>query len=376
MISFETLPFDEAIKFFRDKTVLTPGIYRALVADARAKAFSVAGVARMDILTDIYAAIDRAISEGTTFGDFKKTAKQIMARRGWEGANPYRLDTVFRTNIQSAYQAGHYERQMEVAESLPYWQYVAVMDGRTRPMHAVMNGRTLRCDDPFWQTSYPPNGFNCRCTVRALSKEQLARENLTIEKKAPPIADPGFDHNPGSSVGRTLTDEQFLNLQGDPDRWEPLIGKTYADYSRPPAREVNEYVRSSVTPWPRGEKALEMYRTTLMGRTLRDAIDDPLVMNEAFIEHLKLDGRERFLPFIEEAVRTPYEIWLQAEKERVTGKVVLRKRYISLIETEKKQRMLFVAEGARGQWVSYTFIKVGQANYLDGSRQGVLLYGR
>ena len=108
MISFDPLPFDEAIRFFEDKTVLTPDIYRTLVADARTKAFSVAGVARMDVLNDMYSAIDAAISNGTTFADFKGSLKETMARRGWQGMNPYRLDTIFRTNIQSAYQAGHY----------------------------------------------------------------------------------------------------------------------------------------------------------------------------------------------------------------------------------------------------------------------------
>lgn len=199
MISFETLPFDEAIKFFRDKTVLTPDKYNLLTAEAKARAFTVSGVTRMDVLTDIHGAIGKAIAEGTTFAEFKKTMKETMAKRGWEGLSPYRLDTIFRTNIQAAYQAGHYQRQMEVVDGFPYWQYVAVMDSRTRPAHAVMNGRTLRYDDPFWQTSRPPNGFNCRCTVRALSQGELSREKLRVEKEVPGIADPGFDGNPGQA---------------------------------------------------------------------------------------------------------------------------------------------------------------------------------
>jgi SPP1 gp7 family putative phage head morphogenesis protein len=199
MISFRSLPFDEAIKSFRDRTVLTPDKYNQLTAEAKAKAFTVAGGTRMDVLTDIHSAIDRAVAGGTTFSEFKKSMKETMAKRGWEGLSPYRLDTIFRTNIQAAYQAGHYQRQMEVADSHPYWQYVAVMDSRTRPAHAVMNGRTLRHDDPFWSTSYPPNGFNCRCTVRALTKGEISREKLSVEDDVPGIADPGFAGNPGQA---------------------------------------------------------------------------------------------------------------------------------------------------------------------------------
>ena len=44
-------------------------------------------------------------------------------------------------------------------------QYRTAHDGRVRPEHAEMDGITLPVDDPFWDTNYPPNGWNCRCTV-------------------------------------------------------------------------------------------------------------------------------------------------------------------------------------------------------------------
>ena len=59
MIEFTTPTFDEAIKFFRDKTPLTPDLYRKLTDEAKAKAFTVSGITRMDIVRDIYAAMIR-----------------------------------------------------------------------------------------------------------------------------------------------------------------------------------------------------------------------------------------------------------------------------------------------------------------------------
>ncbi len=59
-----------------------------------------------------------------------------------------------------------------------------------------------------------------------------------------------------------------------------------------------------------------------------------------------------------------------------TGRIVLRKRYVSFVKADKNERLLFVAEGARGQWLSYTLLKVGQASYLDGIRKGVLIYAK
>lgn len=44
-------------------------------------------------------------------------------------------------------------------------QYRTANDDRVRPEHAELEGVTLPIDDPFWAEFYPPNGWNCRCTV-------------------------------------------------------------------------------------------------------------------------------------------------------------------------------------------------------------------
>jgi SPP1 gp7 family putative phage head morphogenesis protein len=376
VIAFTALPFDEAIAFFRDKVPLTPDQFARLSREARAKAFTVSGVARLDVITDLHAAIDRAITDGTTFNDFKKAVKGIMEKRGWEGSAPHRLETIFRTNIQSTYQAGHYERQRELIGTRPYWQYVAVMDARVRPSHAAMNGKVVVADDPWWKANYPPNGFNCRCTVRSLSRSELDRERLPVDRDLPDIADPGFDGNPGETMGRMVSAEQFRRLQADPARWTPLTSTTFEDYGRPPARDVTAYTVSRTPLWPAGKEAVDRYRQEMMGKTLTDVLGDPLVLNEAFIAHLTLDGRERFFPLIRDVLSMPYEIWLQAEKEIETGRVVLRKRYVALVQAEKGRPMLVVAEGVRGQWLGYTMFYTRDTRYLDAVRNGVLIYGR
>ncbi len=244
------------------------------------------------------------------------TIKQ-REKKGWAGQTPYRLDTIFRTNVQQAFQAGHYQQLIQTTEARPYWRYVAVMDGRTRPMHAALNGKVAAFDDPFWDRNFPPNGFNCRCTVVSVSDSELERDGLVVEKDLPDIADAGFGSNPGESMGKTLTGEQFERLKSDPARWTPLIQKTFADYGRKSTKNVLDYSQSDTVLWPKGGKTFELYRAEIMGKTLRDAVDEPLILNEEFIKHLAMDGRERYLPLIEQVVTDPYEIWLQAEKEKI-----------------------------------------------------------
>jgi SPP1 gp7 family putative phage head morphogenesis protein len=157
-IEFRPLPFEEAIKLFKDKVVLTKEQYDQLLAEVKMRAFTVSRIMEADVLTDVYDALLYALEQGTTFQTFKKALD--LDALGWTGEKAYRLDTVFRTNIQSMYQAGHYKQQMEVVDARPYWQYVAVMDSRTRPAHAAMNRKVFRSDDSFWQKNYPPNGYN------------------------------------------------------------------------------------------------------------------------------------------------------------------------------------------------------------------------
>lgn len=51
-------------------------------------------------------------------------------------------------------------------------QYRTANDDKVRPQHAALHGVTLPVSDPFWQTYYPPNGWNCRCTVVQVRKSK------------------------------------------------------------------------------------------------------------------------------------------------------------------------------------------------------------
>ncbi|WP_311515275.1 phage head morphogenesis protein [Oligella urethralis] len=162
---------------------------------ARHHAFTVAGVAELDLVGDIKKGLEKAIRDGTTFKTFQDSIDEYISKRGWmktelgavadaDGvvvANdlaPYRLSTIFRTNVQSAYMAGKYKQLQEDVEIAPYWQYIAVMDDRTRPSHAASHLLVFRHDDPFWDSHYPPCDYNCRCTVRSLRERDLERFNL------------------------------------------------------------------------------------------------------------------------------------------------------------------------------------------------------
>ena len=184
------LPPVEAIAYFRAKGYEFSWNWFEVWQEAHTKAFTVAKAMRMDVLQDIRDALDAALANGTTLDTFKKDLKPLLEAKGWWGkteegvqlGSGHRLETIFRTNIQTAYSAGRYRMQAEDVDNRPYWQYVAVMDNRTRPEHAELNGLTFKSNDVFWQTMYPPNGWNCRCRVRTFSDSDIKHREITIDE--------------------------------------------------------------------------------------------------------------------------------------------------------------------------------------------------
>ncbi|MDR1311113.1 MAG: minor capsid protein [Burkholderiaceae bacterium] len=196
-----TLPPREAIAYLRGKGYVISWDWEEVWQEAHARAFTVAKVTRLDILQDIREAAQKTLEEGRTAQWFEGTLTDVLKRKGWWGrtkmtdphtgeiapvqlGSPWRLETIYRTNTQTAYMAGRYARQMENADDRPYWQYVAIMDSRTRPTHRALNGQVFRHDDPFWLSYYPPNGWRCRCRVTTLSAHEVGRLGIKIETSA------------------------------------------------------------------------------------------------------------------------------------------------------------------------------------------------
>lgn len=93
----------------------------------------------------------------------------------------------------SSQMAGKWETFVEDGDEYNL-QYRTARDHKVRPEHAAMHGITLPYSDSFWDEFFPPNGWNCRCTVVQVLKDkypvtdhntaiQLGREALKADKK-------------------------------------------------------------------------------------------------------------------------------------------------------------------------------------------------
>lgn len=226
-----------AVDYFRAKGYQITWNWQEALHAAHARAFTVAKAVRMDVLKTIRTEVDNALSQGMTQRQFEQALMPRLKALGWWGrqivvgadgqaevvqlGSPHRLRTIYQTNLQTAYQSGRYAQQLANAASQPYWQYVAVMDSRTRPTHGALNGRVFRYDDPIWQSHYPPNGWGCRCRVRAMSQRRLDSLGLKVESSDGHLSsrwvDAGVDKRTGEVTQVEVTSWKDGKLSFTPD---------------------------------------------------------------------------------------------------------------------------------------------------------------
>lgn len=207
--SFQKVIFTRAVDFLKRRKVLTKEEYMKLDEEARAKSFMVSGYTSLTVLQEFSDQLAKAVEEGRTKEEFQKDMDSFLTSGGYHPLNPWRSDVIFRTNVQTAYNAGHY-RSMTSTETLrlrPYWQYKTAADGKVRDSHAAMHNLVFRADDPVWDIWYPPNGFRCRCTVISKSRAQVEREGLQVQTKVPRAV----DHETGEILeGMETPDKGFV----------------------------------------------------------------------------------------------------------------------------------------------------------------------
>ncbi len=422
LVESKPLPPKEALAFWSGKVSLTKNEWQALTDEQKTRAFAVAGLAKGDLLDAVRDSLGDALRGGQTFEGWKKgVAKLGLAKLGFSDV---RLETIFRTNLQSAYQAGRYAQMRRAAEDRPYWRYTAVNDSRTRPTHRGLHGQVYPADHEFWSTYYPPNGYRCRCSVQSLSASQVEARGYDVQTEIPAMVqykdpttgyltetplhpDRGFAGNVGRDWFAGLSPEELdevIRPQATRAVCRPAGGPAFAasgDVCRPPlarldARHVppvaeadilkeglspEAYVRAFLAEF--GLKDMEASKVvTLPGVNL------PVVINKGFFVDKrtgawKVDksGRAPFVRLLARTILDPYEIWeVPAE---VSGKPIRTLRLIRLFSTPQKRVGGFVVFNLvrLRQWQAATAFTpkakssaTNMLEYLEGQRVGTLIH--
>ena len=409
----------EAVQYFRSKGIAVTENWHDLWQEAHARAFTVAGVAKLDLLQDIRGAVDAAIKEGRTERWFLNELAPILKKKGWWGkkevtnpdtgevrhvrqGSPSRLKLIYRQNTQSAYMAGRYKQQLENADSAPYLCYIAVLDQKTRPAHAALHNMVFRYDDPFWGAMYPPNGWNCRCRVAAYSESRLKRRGLKVSDSAghmvtrvvetvnrqtgevtrrtvtgyrhggkgslESFTDAGFSYNPG----KVWLEDALANVP------EPAQATTWKDMGLRPLRDVPAGERlpaPELLPVAESQEEAEKRLAEALGFTdeRQRIVKTPMgsrVIRRELLAHMvekRADARERFANYVLPTLERPFEVWL---KQHEDGK--LRESYIGLFHEAKYSLLVVVRINRDGSLVWNMMNR--EPKKMDSLREGMLVH--
>ncbi|MCC6193750.1 MAG: minor capsid protein [Burkholderiales bacterium] len=182
------LPFEGAIAAAAARGVELPEEYYARApGEARRAATTVSGLAGLQQIQAVVDSFDQFLSG-------EKTVEQWVGwalDQGW-GLSPARLETIVRTNIQTAYSSGRWRAIEANKGRRPYLMWSAINDSRVRPAHLAMDGYIAPVDDPIWKVWHPPAGFNCRCAQISLTEAQAIARGYGKQVRPDAKPDQGF----------------------------------------------------------------------------------------------------------------------------------------------------------------------------------------
>lgn len=196
----DAIPFSEAINYMASKVPLTKSEYYHLSDQLRFRAFAVSRLTQVDAVDKVRKHFIRSMKDGGSLSEFQtqEGIDDALKVAGFDKSEPWYWETVYRTNIQTAYNTG---RVMQYEKNPPeFLEFIGIGDVRQTDICRIRQGTILPYNDPWWKNNYPPLHFNCRSTVRAIYKEEA--EIRSIKKTAVPEGDPaakGFGENPVKS---------------------------------------------------------------------------------------------------------------------------------------------------------------------------------
>lgn len=239
--------FTAAKKFLDDKVDLPTAlgsldISNQIPARIRAQSFFSAKVPSANILQGLRKEVEAVARGDYNYAEGRLRLKQFLSKQGYGIPEPdakedsdvktlastRRLDLILSLNVAMAHAVGQREiaEHPAVMELLPCYEYVAVMDERTRDEHAELNGLVLPKTDPFWRSHFPPWDFNCRCMALDTDAAPNAKSggfgqgggaNGTVDFNGPKNILPnesGFEFP--SAPGEVFTKPDFSVIE-DPD---------------------------------------------------------------------------------------------------------------------------------------------------------------
>ncbi len=204
---FLSTPYSEAIDFVKAKMGLSADQIEDLRKEFGDQAIEV--TRNLGDVAELAAreAMQEIVESGTHVRGGIKKLHEKLDKAGITAQKKHVLETLVRTQVQMSYSAGRWSmlQDPDIQSMLWGFEYSAVGDARTRANHEALDGVTFKKDDQQLSTLWPPNGYNCRCTMLEHYEEPDPQKPLpdTVDidgVEVLPKPDVGWDFNPGEVI--------------------------------------------------------------------------------------------------------------------------------------------------------------------------------
>ena len=193
----EDLDYRNSASKIKNKVSVYKYYFDQLPKDLRRLSFTVSNAESINQIQMIKKTLENAQKEGLSFIEWRNSLDHDAVR----GISKARQETIFRTNMATSY-ATSTRYNSATSRVTPYLMFSSVNDSRSRPAHKELSGIIRKANDSFWDTHTPPLGYNCRCKVIPMSKEEAERRGgvTRIDLDKIPSADKGFGESSLGSI--------------------------------------------------------------------------------------------------------------------------------------------------------------------------------
>lgn len=274
--------------------------------------------------------LNREVKNSKGFADFKRRAHESGLLDDY---NKHKLAVEYQLAVNTGMQSSRYWQQVRDRDAFPYLEYYTQGDDQVRPAHAALDGKVFKSDDPVWDKIYPPNGWNCRCTVLpvAFKPEEVLTEQQGLALMA---SDPkGYEamQKGGFLVNRAKVKEVFdLNkaytdeLRGkDPKAFTFNLEQSYGeDMSHAtlkaaglPARGQGLADQQAAMDWFEAN-AMHTDSDGIQVLVTKDSAGRPITLGPHTLRMKGGDGGFAVANRIPDVLKAPDELWITSIHDR------------------------------------------------------------
>ena len=193
-----------------------------------------------------------------SFDQFRRDTVKVLDKynQNW-------LRTEYNTLVARARFASDWKKFEKNKDLYPNLKWLPSSSIDKRDGHKLFYNRVWPIDDPFWNTNYPGNLWNCKCGIKSTSEGAAPFKNHNHSKPSP-----GLEENPGKT-GKMFTDSH------------PYI----KDATKSDKKTVNEYLDKNVLKSV-GDKKLDINLT---------AVENEIRMNKSYETGVLVDKKGKIL---------------------------------------------------------------------------------